>query len=235
VRCSPASLKFTSLFNIAGVVILIGVSLSACTVSMNSSSTSAGTTSSTTTSSSATDQLVFTTEPSSSATAGAVLGTQPVVTVQIISSLTTDTSYTSTIALSVYSDSACSSAVGSGTLSGSATTLAGVASFSGVSFTHSGTIYLGQSDFRLLDGDYPESRRCHSAGLYHSAQRRSRRLCLGHSARHHGRRHLWKYSDGQLQHGHGCHRDESLQRHSHHHTNCRCVQRSGHLLRPQHQ
>jgi hypothetical protein len=85
--------------------------------------------------------LVFTTQPSTSNTAGVIFATQPVVKAQDGYNNTV-TSYVTSVALALYTDASCTSAATGGTLSGTPMTpVSGVATFTGVKHTKSGSYY----------------------------------------------------------------------------------------------
>ncbi len=89
-------------------------------------------------------QIGFTTEPSSSVQAGVPLAAPPVAAIQDQYGNTVTTSSAS-VALAAFTDSACTAAGTSSALGASANpigALSGVAGFSGVNYTLSGTIYL---------------------------------------------------------------------------------------------
>ncbi len=91
-------------------------------------------------------KLIFSTEPSTSGTAGVAFVTQPAVTVEDAYSNVV-TSATNSITLAPYTNSTCTTA-GTGTFGATTNPLAassGVASFSGVNYTKSGTLYIGAS------------------------------------------------------------------------------------------
>lgn len=89
-------------------------------------------------------KLAFTSQPSWSNMAGVTLSNQPVVSIQDVNGDTV-TSATHAITLAAFKDSSCTVAATAGTLNVTTNPLAassGVASFSGVSFSIAGTIYL---------------------------------------------------------------------------------------------
>lgn len=87
--------------------------------------------------------LSFTTEPASTGVVGVNLKTQPVVTA-LDAYGNTATSYSTAITLTPATDASCSTA-GGGTLTSSATTTSGVASFSSVRYSLPGTFYIKAS------------------------------------------------------------------------------------------
>ncbi|MBS1970375.1 MAG: hypothetical protein JSU04_08705 [Bdellovibrionales bacterium] len=91
--------------------------------------------------------LSFTTEPASKGVAGVNLKTQPVVTA-LDAYGNVATSYSTAITLTPTTDASCSTA-GGGTLTGSATTSSGVASFSNVRYSLPGTVYIKASSGAL--------------------------------------------------------------------------------------
>jgi alpha-tubulin suppressor-like RCC1 family protein len=96
-------------------------------------------------------QVVFTREPSTTANSGSAFTTQPVIQIQDASG-TLVSSATNTIILSAFQDSACATPASSGTLSfTSFTSVAGTASFTGLSYTASSaaTIFLKASSSGL--------------------------------------------------------------------------------------
>jgi hypothetical protein len=93
----------------------------------------------------AVNTLAFSTQPTSVATAGANFNTQPIVSA-LDANLNVATAYASAVTLTAHTDVGClTSAVG--TLSGSPiTAVSGVSTYTTVSFTKSGTIYLKADD-----------------------------------------------------------------------------------------
>jgi hypothetical protein len=91
--------------------------------------------------------LTFTTQPSANGVVGVNLKVQPVVTA-VDAYGNTATSYSTAVTISPATDAACASA-GAGTLSGSATTSSGVASFSNVRYSLVGTFYIKASSGAL--------------------------------------------------------------------------------------
>lgn len=88
-------------------------------------------------------KVVFTTQPSSPVVAGVLLGTQPAVSVQDACGNALP-SATNSITLAAYSNSACTTA-GTGTFSVTTNPLSavgGTSTFSGVSYTKSGNLYI---------------------------------------------------------------------------------------------
>ena len=98
----------------------------------------------------AASQLVFTTAPSATATAGAALATQPVIEIHDASGNRV-TSATDTMDFTAYSDSGCSSPVAGGAqvAGSSATAVAGIASFSGLTFLKTSVIRIRASNGSL--------------------------------------------------------------------------------------
>ena len=96
-------------------------------------------------------KVVFTTQPSASTVINTSLAQQPVVTVEAADG-STITSSTAGVTLSAYTDNLCTVAEVGGTLSGSASTISGVATYSGVQFTGVGAVYLKASSGALTPG-----------------------------------------------------------------------------------
>lgn len=105
------------------------------------SSDSSTSSSSSSAASSTTYVLAFTTQPSSTTATSTAFATQPVVAIQ--NSGSTATTQSATITLAAFTDSTCTTAAGTA-ISGTAAvaTTSGVATFSGLSYSTSGTIYL---------------------------------------------------------------------------------------------
>jgi len=140
----PGALAGCTQHEAAGVITFSGCSINldgAYTLSASDGSLSPATSNSITVSTGAASQLAFTTEPAA-ATGGTAFGTQPVVTIQDAggNTVTTDTN---AVTLAIGS--------GPGTLAGcSATTTAGVASFSGCTLDTAGSYTLSATD--TIDG-----------------------------------------------------------------------------------